>query len=115
MECARPSGLNDGLVEISEPGKGKEPLGYIVLNPGSGAQGGVWVALEIALLDSLRVANHLPAVAGQIGTVDDKRSHRSTPRGFFILICPSAVVGERLALEELLVVRGRLVDDDKCD
>ena len=45
--------------------------------------------------------------------MDDEHAHGSATRGFFILVGPAAVVGERLALEEALVVRGGLVDDDE--
>ena len=73
------------------------------------------IALQIALLDCLGVPDHLPAIAGQIAAMNDEHADGAAARGLFILIGPAAVVGERLALEKLLVVRGRLVHDDQRD
>ena len=54
-------------------------------------------------------------IAGEIGAVNDEHAHGSAARGFFIFVGPAAVVGEGFALEELLIVRRRLVDDDQGD
>ena len=107
------AGAFDGLIEIAHAGHVEELLRNIVLNPRGGAQSSRGIALEIALLNCLRVADHVPRIAGQIGAVNNEHAHGSAARGFLVFVGPPAVVGEGRALEETVVVRGRLIDDDQ--
>jgi len=45
--------------------------------------------------------------------MDYEDSYSAAAGGFFVFVGPATVVGERFAVEEFLVVRGRLVDDDE--
>ena len=47
--------------------------------------------------------------------MDDQYTDSATTRGLFVLVGPAAVVGHGLALEELLIVGGRFIDDDEGD
>ncbi len=47
--------------------------------------------------------------------MNDKHTDRSPARRLFIFVGPAAVVSERLAFEEIRIVRRRLVDDDESD
>ena len=47
--------------------------------------------------------------------MNDEHADGAAARGLFVFVGPAAVVGEGFALEELLVVGRRLVDDDQCD
>ena len=47
--------------------------------------------------------------------MNDQDAQRSPARRFFVLIGPSTVVGEGLAVEEVIVIRWRLIDDDEQD
>ena len=109
------AGAIDGLIKIAETGLSEEALGCVVLNPSSSPQSGIGIALEIALLDGLGVANYLPAVTGEIGSVDDEDADGSSARGLLVLVGPAAIVGEGLTLEESFVVGGRFVDNDESD
>ena len=42
--------------------------------------------------------------------MDENRAHSAFAGGFFILVGPASVVGERLAFEEIHIVGRRLVD-----
>ena len=41
--------------------------------------------------------------------MDEEYAHRAPARRFFVFVRPASVVGQRLAFEELRIVRGRLV------
>ena len=110
---ARLAGRIDGLIEIALAGQRQQFLRHVVLNPRGGAQRGRGIALQIALLDSLGVANHLPAITRQIGAVDDEHPNGTAARSFLVFVGPAPVISEGLAFEEFLVVGGRLVDDDQ--
>ncbi len=112
---ARLAGLRDCLVQIAEAGHGEELLRHVVLNPRGGAQGCVGIALQVALLDGLRVAHHFPSVAGEIGAMNDENADGAAARRLFIFVGPAAVVGERSAFEEPFVVGWRLIHDDQRD
>ncbi len=71
-----PAAIND-LIEIAEAGQGEEMLRNVVLDPCGGAEGVERIAREIALLNGLRVLDDLPAVACQIGAVNDENSYRA--------------------------------------
>ena len=115
MEGAGLAGLVDCLVEIAEPCEREQALGHVVLNPCGGAQRCAGIALQVALLYSLRIAHHFPAITCQISAVNDEHAHSAAACGFFIFVGPATVVGEGFAREEFLVVRGRLIDDDQSD
>ena len=76
---------------------------------------GILSSRRIGLLAGVGVAHDVPAVAGEVGAVDDERADRAHARGLLELVGPAAVVGERLAAEELGVVRGRIADDAEDD
>ena len=82
-----------------------------MLNPGSRAQRIQRIACQVALLDGLRILHHLPSITRQIGPVDDEHADRTATRSLLVLVGPAAVVGHRLALEKLLILRGRLIHD----
>src|SRR4051794_25322693 len=82
-----------------------------MLNPGRGPQRIRRIALEIALLDRLRIANHLPAITGKIRTMNDDHANRSVTRCLLVFVSPTAVVGKSLALEKLFIFRWRLAHD----
>ena len=96
--------LRDEIVYIAEVGCIEELLRDIVLNPGGSAECGQRVALEIALFDDLRVANNLPAIAGEIRAMNDEHAYSPAASGFLVLIGPAAVIGESFAFEELFIV-----------
>ena len=54
-------------------------------------------------------------IAGHLRLVDEDGADRAFARGFFVLVDPAAVVGERLAGEKFRIVRGRLVDQHEQD
>ena len=56
----------DGLVQVAESGQREQLLGHVVLNPAAARSVASGSPCRIALLDGLRVADHFPAVAGQI-------------------------------------------------
>ena len=85
------------------------------LNPACGFELRVFVVAEVGLLAGVGVLHDVPAVAGEVGAVDDERADGSLPRGLLELVGPAAVVGERLAAEELRVVRWRVADDAEDD
>src|ERR1035437_9736056 len=47
--------------------------------------------------------------------MNEEHAHSTAAGCLLIFVGPTAVVGEGLALEELLVVRRRLIDNDQCD
>ena len=47
--------------------------------------------------------------------MNDQHAQRAPACRFFELVGPSAVVGESLAVEKMIVIRWRLVDDDEQD
>ena len=47
--------------------------------------------------------------------MNQDRAHRALARGLFVLVSPAAVVGERLALEELGIVGSGLVHQHQQD
>ena len=71
------------------------------------------IELQVGFFLAVRIADHFPAVAGQVAAMNDERRHRAVTRGFFKLVDPAAVVGQRLAGEEFWIVRGRLVDEEE--
>ena len=102
----RLAGPLDGLIQIAQPGHRQQLLRHVVLNPRRRAQRRHRIAFQVALLHRLRVAHHVPPIAGQVVAMNNQHAHGSAPRRFLILVGPAPVVGERLALEKLLVVRG---------
>ncbi len=59
--------------------------------------------------------DYVPAVACQVGAVDDEGADGSFARGLFELVGPAAVVGESLAGEEVGIVGGWVADDAEDD
>ncbi len=98
----------DLFVQV-EPGGSHQPARRIELDPARGFQRSERVALEVTFFDRLRVLHHRPRIAREVGAVDDQHARRAQTRGLFVLVGPASVVGQGLALEELLIVRGRLV------
>ena len=78
-------------------------------------RGGVGVVGEEGLLAGAGVLDDVPAVAGEVGAVDDERADGAHAGGLLELVGPAAVVGEGLAAEELGVVGGRVADDAEDD
>src|ERR1035441_7651726 len=115
MESTGLARLIDSLVKIAHSRHRKQALRNIVLNPCGCTQRRIGIALQVALLDGLRIAYHFPAITRQVGAVNNKHAHGAAPRSFFILVSPSSVVRESLALEELRIVTRRPIDDDQCN
>src|SRR6516225_5291583 len=88
---------------------------YIKLNPACGSELRVLVIAQVSLLAGIRVLHHVPAVAGEVGAVDDECADGSLARGLLELVGPAAVVGQRLAAEELRIVGRRVADDAEDD
>ena len=102
----------DLLAKI-KPGGLHEPPRRPQLEPARRLERRQGIALEVAFFHGLRVLHHGPRVARQVGTVDDEHAGRAQPRRLLVLVGPAAVVGERLALEEGFVRRGRLIHNDE--
>jgi hypothetical protein len=75
----------------------------------------VFVVAEVGFFAGVGVLDDVPAVAGEVGAVDDERADGSHARGLFELIGPAAVVGEGIAAEEGWVFRGRVAYDAEDD
>ena len=80
--------------------------------PAKASAGWLGLALELRAVerpdDGVRVARRLVGV-------DDEARLRAAAGGLLELERPAAVIGERLAAEELRVVRGRLVREEDDD
>ena len=92
-------------------GQAQELLARLAREPaGEGQRGLAGLALELRAVerpdDGVRVA-------GRLGGVDDEARLRPAAGGLLELERPAAVVGERLAAEELRVVRRRLVREQR--
>src|SRR5579875_1807266 len=109
------AGFGNLIVDAAHACCGEELLRHIVLDPGCGLQRSRRVALQVRFFDGLRIAHYLPGVAGQIGAMDDQHTDGAQTRGLLIFVGPAAVVGEGLAFEEAVIVRGRLIHDDQKD
>jgi len=101
--------LREELVEIVAT-HGDDFLGDIKLHPGGSLDFRSFVALEIRALAAPGIADNLPAVAGEVGAMNDDGGDGAAARGFFELVGPAAVVGESFAFEEFGIVRSGLVD-----
>ena len=71
----------------------------------------VRIAHQVALLARPRTPHYLPRIARQVLAMNDKRSDCALPRRFFKLVRPSPVIGQRVALEEIGILRRRLIHD----
>ena len=71
----------------------------------SGAQ------LQLRIFLALRAAQHVVAVARGGRGVEDQNRLGAHARGFFVLVGPAAVVGERAAAEELRIVGRRFIGE----
>ncbi len=95
--------------------RGEELSGNVELYPTGRLEHGKRIVPQIGGLGRFGIADYLPPVAGEVGAVNDQHPRRAPARRFFELVGPTAVIGESLALKEMLVVRGRLVDDGQQD
>src|ERR1039458_8981885 len=76
---------------------------------------GFAVAGQVRLLIAPRVMHHLPAVAREVGTVDDQRAERPLAGRFLELVGPAPVIGQGLRVEEFWILRRRFVDEYQND
>ena len=113
MEAALAGGF-ELFVEV-EAAHGEELAGYVELDPAGGLEAGVGVVAEEGFFAGVGVLDDVPAVAGEVGAVDDERADGAFARGLLELVGPAAVVGEGLAGEELGVVGGWVADDAEDD
>ena len=102
LEVAR-AGIGHHFVEV-HAGRGSELARDVEMNPGGGLQLGRAVQLEVRMLSRVGIAHHPPAVAGHVRFVDENGADRALAGRFFVLVGPAAVVGQRLAVENLWVV-----------
>ena len=98
-------------VSRSWPESASSLRGDFQLHPGGELELGLAVGAQVGTLAAPGVLDHVPAVAGHVGFVDQNDADGAFARRLLIFISPAAVVGERLALEEFGVVGGRLVDE----
>ncbi len=89
--------------------------GDFELDPAGGFEAGVGVVAEEGFLGGVGVLNDVPAVAGEVGAVDDEGADGSHAGGLLELVGPAAVVGEGFAAEEFGVVGGWVADDAEND
>ena len=75
----------------------------------------VFVVAEVGFFAGVGVLDDVPAVAGEVGAVDDERADGSFAGGLLEFVGPAAVVGEGFAAEEVGIVGGRVADDAEDD
>ncbi len=78
-------------------------------------EAGVGVVAEEGFFAGVGVVDYVPAVAGEVGAMDDEGADGSFAGGLFEFVGPAAVVGEGLAGEEFGVVGGWVADDAEDD
>ncbi len=71
----------------------------------------ILVVAQVHLLVAPGISHHAPAVARQIGAVDDQGADRALARRLFELVGPASVIGHDARVEEFRILRRRLVDD----
>ena len=109
-EVARVGGLQhfiDGLARERE-----QLLARVLGDPsGEGQRRVAGFELQLRIFLAPGTAHDVVAVAGGRRGVDDDDGLGAHARGFFVLVGPAAVVGERFAAEEFRIVRRRLVGE----
>ena len=75
----------------------------------------VLVVAEVGFLAGIGVFDHVPAVAGEVGAVNDECTDGSHTCGLFEFVGPAAVVGEGVASEEVGIGGGRVAYDAEDD
>ena len=98
-----------------ETSGGEEFLSDVELDPAGGLELGIFIVAEVGFFAGVGVFDDVPAVAGEVGAVNDECADGAFASGFLELVGPAAVVGEGVAAEELWVVRGRIADDAEDD
>ena len=93
----------------------EELVGNVDLYPTGGAKSGKRIAAEVGHLGRFGVEQDFPPIACEVSAMNDQDTQRAPAGRFFELIGPSAVVGESLTVEKMIVIRWRLVDDDEQD
>src|SRR6266851_2036384 len=100
---------------ITETSCLEDGIRYVELDPACGFELWVFVVAEVGLFAGVGVFDDVPAVAGEVGAVDDERADGSHAGGLFELVGPAAVVGEGVAAEEVGVGGGWVADDAEDD
>src|SRR5437588_3810226 len=77
-----------------EVGGFEDLFGYVELDPTGGFELRIFVVAEVGLFTGVGVFDYVPAVAGEVGAVDDERADGTHAGGLFELVGPAAVVGE---------------------
>ena len=91
------------LVQV-HAGRRKDLAGDLQLNPAGRLQARVGVIAKKGLLGGVGVLHNIPAVARQVGAMNDQRASGAHARSLLKLVRPAAIVGQGLAPEELRVV-----------
>ncbi len=86
-------------------------FGYVELDPACGFELWVFVVADVGFFAGVGVFDDVPAVAGEVGAVDDEGADGSHACGLFEFVGPAAVVGEGVAAEEGGVGGGWVADD----
>ena len=81
------------------------------LDPASRLQCRKRIVLQIGFFYRLGVAHYLPAIAGQIGAMNNQYAHGTSARRFLVLVRPAPIVGQGLPFKEFFVLGRRLIDD----
>ncbi len=113
FEAAFAGGFDLGVgVEV---GGFEDLFGYVELDPAGGFELRVFVVAEVGFFAGVGVFDDVPAVAGEVGAVDDECADGAHAGGLFELVGPAAVVGEGVAAEEGGVGGGWVADDAEDD
>ena len=113
FEAAFAGGFDLGVgVEV---GGFEDLFGYVELDPAGGFELRVFVVAEVGFFAGVGVFDDVPAVAGEVGAVDDECADGSHAGGLFEFVGPAAVVGEGVAAEEGGVGGGWVADDAEDD
>ncbi len=98
------------LVQAESRGTEQLPR-HIELYPRRRLELRIPVVAQVHLFTAPGIAHHPPAVAREIGTMNDQNSDRTLARRFLELVRPASVIGHSLRVEEFWILRRRLVDD----
>ena len=108
------AGGGELLVKV-EMGGGEELPGDVELDPAGGLKVGIFVVAEEGLFAGVGVFDDVPAVAGELGFVDDEGADGSHAGSLLKFVGPATVVGEGFAAEETGVVGGWVANDADND
>ena len=97
------AGGGELLVEVKACG-GEELFGDVELDPACSLEVRVFVVAEEGFFAGVGIFDDVPAVAGEVGLMNDERADGAHARGLLEFVGPAAVVGEGVAAEEFWVV-----------